>query len=405
MPWLLLSHAEQRISSSLAGLLVAAVPLLGAVVYRLAGVAERLDARRLAGLVIGFGGVAALVGIDVGDSDPLAMAEVIVVALCYAIGPLIISRRLRGLPNLAVVAASLVITAAIYTPPGLLDLPGSVSAETVAAVVTLALVCTVLGFAVFFALIHEVGPARATVITYVNPLVAVLLGVVLMGEPFTAGIAVGLPLILLGSVLGTAPPLKTAAEGAAMLPGMKGARDLSERRGSRAALTTTDAGAAMPQANCRPSSVDVSLTVEAASGLSAHDQRRGGREDTERPNGDADVAERAGARHLTGHVVTRGQPRQLLLEPLSDLLVARYLHGELSSGDIHHRREGLRRAHHLLVHPDAADGALHVEGVVAGRRRDQERPVLARSPRPQGHHRTPARGAASSPGRRTRWSR
>jgi drug/metabolite transporter (DMT)-like permease len=83
-----------------------------------------------------------------------------------------------------------------------------VSAETVAAVVTLALVCTVLAFALFFALIHEVGPARSTVITYVNPLVAVLLGVVLMGEPFTAGIAVGLPLILLGSVLGTAPSLR-----------------------------------------------------------------------------------------------------------------------------------------------------------------------------------------------------
>ena len=210
VPWLLLFHAEQRISSSLTGLLVAAVPLLGVVVYRLAGVAERLDARRLAGLVIGFGGVAALVGIDVGDSDPLAMAEVIVVALCYATGPLIISRRLRGLPNLAVVAASLVITAAIYTPMGLLDSPGSVSAETVAAVITLALVCTVLAFALFFALIHEVGPARSTVITYVNPLVAVLLGVVLMGEPFTAGIAVGLPLILLGSVLGTAPSLKAA---------------------------------------------------------------------------------------------------------------------------------------------------------------------------------------------------
>ena len=218
VPWLLLFHAEQRISSSLAGLLVAAVPLLGVVVYRLAGVAERLDARRLAGLVIGFGGVAALVGIDVGDSDPLAMAEVIVVALCYATGPLIISRRLRGLPNLAVVAASLVITAAIYTPMGLLDSPGSVSAETVAAVVTLALVCTVLAFALFFALIHEVGPARSTVITYVNPLVAVLLGVVLMGEPLTAGIAVGLPLILLGSVLGTAPALKAAGVKPAAAP-------------------------------------------------------------------------------------------------------------------------------------------------------------------------------------------
>jgi drug/metabolite transporter (DMT)-like permease len=217
VPWLLLFHAEQRISSSLAGLLVAAVPLIAAVAYRWFGHAEHLDARRLAGLVIGFAGVIALVGIDVSDSDPLAMAEVIVVACCYAMGPLIVSRRLRGLPSLAVVAASLVITAAIYALPALLDPPASVSADTVAAVVTLSLVCTVLAFILFFALIHEVGPARSTVITYINPLVAVLLGVTLMSEPFTTGIAVGLPLILVGSVLGTAPSLKAAPEGAGAL--------------------------------------------------------------------------------------------------------------------------------------------------------------------------------------------
>jgi drug/metabolite transporter (DMT)-like permease len=215
VPWLLLFHAEQRISSSLAGLLVAAVPLIGAVVYRLFGHHERLDLRRRAGLVVGFVGVAALVGIDIGDSDPLAIAEMIGVAFCYAIGPLIISRRLHGLPSLAVVAASLTITAVIYTPPAMLDLPVSVSADTVAAVATLALVCTVLAFILFFALIREVGPSRATVITYINPLVAVLLGVALLGEPFTTGIAVGLPLILLGSVLGTAPSLKVAPGGGA----------------------------------------------------------------------------------------------------------------------------------------------------------------------------------------------
>ena len=137
--------------------------------------------------MIGFAGVAALVGIDIGGSDPLGMVEVLLVAVCYATGPLIISRRLAGLPSFAVVAASLVITAAIYTAPAMLDLPATVSADTVAAVATLALLCTVVAFLLFFALIREVGPARSTVITYINPLVAVLLGVALMGEPFTLG--------------------------------------------------------------------------------------------------------------------------------------------------------------------------------------------------------------------------
>ncbi len=213
LPWLLLSHAEQRISSSLAGLLVASVPLIAVLVYRAAGVAEHVDARRLTGLVVGFAGVAALVGLDIGESDPWAMAEVLGVAVCYAVGPLIVSRRLQGLSSLGVVAASLVLTAAIYAAPGLLDLPRSLSGEVVGAVATLALVCTLLAFVLFFALIREVGPARSTVITYVNPLVAVLLGVALLGEPFTAGIAVGMPLILAGSVLGTAPSLQGASRG------------------------------------------------------------------------------------------------------------------------------------------------------------------------------------------------
>jgi drug/metabolite transporter (DMT)-like permease len=204
VPWLLLAHAEERLSSSIAGLLIAAVPLLGAVVYRLTGTAERLTRRRLAGLALGFVGVAALVGFDsAGGHQPRAVVEVLIVALCYATGPLIISRRLADLPGLSVVAASLAISAAIYAPLGLSEFPASLSGETIAAVATLAMVCTALAFALFFALIVEVGPARATVITYVNPLVAVLLGVVFLAEPLTAGIAVGLPLILGGSVLAT----------------------------------------------------------------------------------------------------------------------------------------------------------------------------------------------------------
>jgi drug/metabolite transporter (DMT)-like permease len=208
LPWLLLSHAEQRLSSSLAGLLVATVPLIAAVLYRAVGAGEHFDARRLTGLFVGFAGVAALVGIDMTGTDPLAIAEVLVVALCYATGPLVVSRRLAGLPALGVITASLALTAVGYAPAGLRSMPASVSAETVGAVAALALVCTMLAFLLFFALIREVGPSRTTVITYVNPLVAVLLGVVILSEPLTLGIAVGMPLILLGSVLGTAPSLK-----------------------------------------------------------------------------------------------------------------------------------------------------------------------------------------------------
>jgi drug/metabolite transporter (DMT)-like permease len=203
VPWLLLAHAEQQLASSMAGLLIAAVPLIGAVLYRLTGTAEHLTPRRLAGLTLGFVGVAVLVGFDTSGGHPRAVVEVLVVALCYATGPLIISRRLADLRGLSVVVASLLITAAVYAPFGLAQLPASVSSETVAAVVVLALVCTALAFVLFFALIVEVGPARATVITYINPLVAVLLGVTFLSEPFTVGIAAGLPLILLGSVLAT----------------------------------------------------------------------------------------------------------------------------------------------------------------------------------------------------------
>jgi len=131
IPWVLLFHAEQRLSSSMAGLIVASVPLIAVVVYRAVGIVDHVDARRLAGLLVGFAGVAALVGLDFGDRDALAIAEVGLVALCYAVGPLIISRRLADLPSLGVVAASLVITSVLYAPWAMFTLPASVSAPTV----------------------------------------------------------------------------------------------------------------------------------------------------------------------------------------------------------------------------------------------------------------------------------
>jgi drug/metabolite transporter (DMT)-like permease len=203
VPWILLSDAELRISSSLSGLLVSTVPLLGVGIGLLTRSRERYGGRRLLGLVIGLAGVGVLVGFDVSSSTFGAIAEVLGVAICYAIGPLIISRRLSDLPALGVIAASLLLAALVYAPAAITQPPHAwPSGEVIAAVATLGLVCTALAFLLFFALIAEVGPVRATVITYVNPAVAVTLGVLLLHEPFTASIAVGFVLILSGSVLG-----------------------------------------------------------------------------------------------------------------------------------------------------------------------------------------------------------
>jgi drug/metabolite transporter (DMT)-like permease len=207
-PWYLLSDAERRISSSLAGLLIAAVPSIGAVLALVIG-GERLDSRRIVGLALGFLGVAALVGLDVHVDDLGAIGQVGLVSLGYAIGPIIIERKLGGVPAMGVVAASLGLTTIVYAPFGIAQLPSALPSPPVLfAVAVLGIVCTALAFVVFFALIAEVGGPRATVITYVNPAVALALGVVLLNEPLTLGIAIGFVLIVLGSVLATrrAPP-------------------------------------------------------------------------------------------------------------------------------------------------------------------------------------------------------
>lgn len=204
VPWLLLSNAETHLTSSLTGLLIATVPLLGAVLGLAIGSEDRLDLRRAAGLVVGFVGVAALLGLDLSVIDPWAVGQVGLVALGYAIGPMIIARRLSGVPALGVVAASLALTALIYAPVGVIQLPHALpSPQVLVSIAILGVVCTAVAFLVFFALIAEVGPLRAQAITYVNPAVALALGVVLLGEPFTVGAVVGFLLIVLGLLLAT----------------------------------------------------------------------------------------------------------------------------------------------------------------------------------------------------------
>jgi drug/metabolite transporter (DMT)-like permease len=204
IPWILLGYAEQTLSSSLTGLLVAAVPLVGALLVWMTG-HERVEPRRTAGLLVGFAGVALLVGFDVGTANVGALLAVGGVVVGYALGPLLLARYLAHLPALGVVAASIGLTALGYLPFGLVQRPAQMpSAEAWLSVLGLALICTALAFMLFFALVSEVGPARATVITYINPAVAIALGVLVLSESLTVSITAGFVLILAGSVLATA---------------------------------------------------------------------------------------------------------------------------------------------------------------------------------------------------------
>ncbi len=214
-PWWLLFDAEKKVTSSLAGLLVAAVPIAGALIARVAGT-DHLDRRRLAGLGLGIVGVASLVGFDVGGSDWLAASSFLVVVAGYALGPWILGRHLSDLPGVSVVAASLALCALAYTPFAVLQWPARpVSAGAVWSMAGLTVLCTAVAFTTMFALVGEVGAMRATVVTYLNPAVAVVLGVSVLGEHFGPASAVGFLLVLAGSFLATrplrsgAPPLST----------------------------------------------------------------------------------------------------------------------------------------------------------------------------------------------------
>jgi drug/metabolite transporter (DMT)-like permease len=204
-PWLLLSSAEQSLSSSLTGLLVATVPFVAALAARLAGEPERLTPVRLVGMALGVVGIAVLLGLDVGGAQLLPILAVAVTVIGYATGPMVVSRALPEVPGVAASSIALVVTAIVYAPFAIprLHVLGTASPPALLSLGALGALCTALALALFFALIREAGPQRALVITFVNPAVAVLLGVLLLHEPVTLGIAVGLPMVLLGCVLAT----------------------------------------------------------------------------------------------------------------------------------------------------------------------------------------------------------
>jgi drug/metabolite transporter (DMT)-like permease len=198
--------------------------LVGTIIALATGGADRAGRTGLLGLLVGLVGVAAIVGADVQSSDLTALLQLFVVVVGYAVGPAILSRRLGGLPPIGVMAMSLTLCAVLYAPIAAVQWPSVVpSTNVIVAIAVLGVLCTAVAFLLFAELIAEVGPVRATVITYVNPAVAAILGVLVLHETFTVTMAIGLGLVIVGSGLATRPG-RQALSASLPDPGM-GARD------------------------------------------------------------------------------------------------------------------------------------------------------------------------------------
>jgi drug/metabolite transporter (DMT)-like permease len=207
IPWWLITEAGRHITSGLTALLIATVPMFGVVVASLLGDKSIRNPKTLIGMVVGFAGVVALVGIDSfqGVVDPIWVGAVILGSIGYAIAPAVISYKIGFVPTTGVISLSMVFVGIAYLIPAITQLPQEItnvpSLESWLALLGLGAICSALAFVLFFALIKEIGAPRATLIVYINTLVALLLGAVFLSEPITPGLLVGLPLVLIGSWL------------------------------------------------------------------------------------------------------------------------------------------------------------------------------------------------------------
>lgn len=217
-PWWLLSYAETRLDSSTSGLLVSMVPLVVAVILIVKG-RDRFGLRRGMGLVMGFGGVAVLVAADIDLSDGWAVGAAMLTVIGYSFGAYMMGHLVHDIPPYGVITASLLIAATVYLPFAIWLAPAHITAAAGWSVVSLAVLPTATAFVIMFRLVAEAGASRASVVTYINPAVAIVLGVLVLSEPMTIGLAVGFPLIILGAVLATSRSKPTRSSGAVTADG------------------------------------------------------------------------------------------------------------------------------------------------------------------------------------------
>jgi len=208
-PWYLISSAEKNISSGLAGLLVATVPIWATIFASINGDKTVWHNTRLFGLVFGFAGLVALVGIEsiTGNSSITSIAMVLLAAMLYAYAVNMITQKLPGVSGIALNGVAMAISALFFAPFAYVQWPKSaIPTNAVFSIIGLGVLCTALAFVIFFTVMADIGPARASLVTYINTAFAVLLGVIILSEPITLGIMVGLPMVLVGSYFASRKP-------------------------------------------------------------------------------------------------------------------------------------------------------------------------------------------------------
>jgi drug/metabolite transporter (DMT)-like permease len=210
-PWILIGTAEQKISSGLAGLLIASVPIWATIFASMRGDKTVWHHKRLMGIVVGFIGLVAVVGIESikGSSDPLSIGMVLVAAIGYSYAVMMVQSGLPHVSGIAINAVAMAITAIFYLPLTVIQWPThEISTSAINAIIGLGVLSTGAAFVAFFALSAIIGVARGSLVTYLNTAFAVVLGVIILDEPFTTGMALGLPLVLIGSYFASRKPVE-----------------------------------------------------------------------------------------------------------------------------------------------------------------------------------------------------
>jgi drug/metabolite transporter (DMT)-like permease len=202
-PWILISTAQKKIDSGLAGLLISTVPIFAAIITSLRGDHSVWQFKRMFGIVVGFIGLIAVVGIESfsGNSHPASIAMMILAAMGYSYAIIMVTTNLPLVDGIAINGLAMAITSIFWAPLAIAQWPAQVSLKPALSLIALGVLCTALAFLIFFKLLAEIGPARGSLVTYLNTSVAVVLGVIVLDEPITIGLIVGLPLVLIGSYL------------------------------------------------------------------------------------------------------------------------------------------------------------------------------------------------------------
>jgi drug/metabolite transporter (DMT)-like permease len=202
-PWILISTAQKKIDSGLAGLLISTVPIFAAIITSLRGDHTVWQFKRMFGIVVGFIGLIAVVGIESfsGNSHPASIAMMILAAMGYSYAIIMVTTNLPLVDGIAINGLAMAITSIFWAPLAIAQWPSQVTLKPALSLIALGVLCTALAFLVFFKLLVEIGPARGSLVTYLNTSVAVVLGVIVLDEPITIGLIIGLPLVLIGSYL------------------------------------------------------------------------------------------------------------------------------------------------------------------------------------------------------------